>query len=422
MAQRGVTRKLSTVRAWGWAYFYRYCLVGFPWFWAARPPGEPAMVAARRMVRRHFGRDHKPPQRALARVLTTTAWPFAVLVHLWQLRRFYGPEAMPIRRAPGAIWAAMRHNILPGEYYAYALWRPERRKNIDNYLYSHEAARIFKIVNRPLHSDPIDDKLAFHEMCKAHALPTPTVLAAFGPTGVLLEFESGQPPELDLFVKPRAGFGGHGVERFRWRGGAFESNCGRRVRRPDLVERLKARARNEQRTLLVQPNLSNHPGLGVEANGALATVRLVTGYSVGGDVTAIFSFISFARSQRITAQQGHVVLIDVTSGRLVPISTQNSSNTAKSNTEARNGLTFIAQKPAPILPDWPAALRYAKAAHRLCSNIIFIGWDFAFTHNGPVLLEGNANWSADEYQSISGAPLGHTTFAAVLSTWLRNYG
>ena len=201
------------------------------------------MVAARRMIRRHFGRDHHPAQRALARALTMTAWPLAVLIHLWQIRRFSGPKEMPIRRAPGAIWAAMRHNILPGEYYAYALWQPERRMNIDNYLYSHEAARIFKLLNRPLQNDPIGDKLAFYEMCKMHALPSPAVLAAFAPTGKLLEFQSGQPPELDLFVKPRVGLAGHGAERFRWRGGAFESECGRRMGRQDLVDHLAARAR-----------------------------------------------------------------------------------------------------------------------------------------------------------------------------------
>jgi hypothetical protein len=47
-----------------------------------------------------------------------TACPLAVLVHMLQMRLFGEPQEMPIRRAPGAIWAAIRHNILPGEYYA----------------------------------------------------------------------------------------------------------------------------------------------------------------------------------------------------------------------------------------------------------------------------------------------------------------
>jgi hypothetical protein len=72
-----------------------------------------------------------------------------------------------------------------------------------------------------------------------------------------------------------------------------------------------------------------------------------------------------------------------------------------------------------MLPEWEKALEYAKAAHRACSNFVFIGWDIAFTAEGPLLLEGNENWSAGEYQRLTGEPLGHTVFAAVLATWLH---
>src|SRR5215216_6183482 len=200
MALRRIEEALQRARWRWWSFFNKRCLVGFPWFWPARPPGEPTMVEARRMVRRHFGYGHHPVQRALARGLTMIAWPPAVLIQLGQLRSIFGSREMPIRRSPGAIWAAIRHNILPGEYYAYALWRPERRKNIDSYLYSHEAARLFKCLNRPSEIDPINDKLAFFEMCSAQAIPTPAVLASFAPTTVNLEFETGMPPERDLFV------------------------------------------------------------------------------------------------------------------------------------------------------------------------------------------------------------------------------
>ena len=148
---------------------------------------------------------------------------------------------------------------MPGEYYAYALWHPDRRANIDNYLYSKEGPRLFRLLNQPLQPNPIDDKLAFYQICKARALPTPAVLAAFAPTAKLLEFESGLPPARDLFVKPRTGVGGDGSERFRWQGRDFESNRGARLTPEDLGDYLETRARTENRTLLVQPALSNHP-------------------------------------------------------------------------------------------------------------------------------------------------------------------
>jgi hypothetical protein len=414
MARRVITGAIRTLQERWWTFLYRRCLVGFPWFWAARPAGEAAMVAARRLIRRQFGRDHHPTQRALAQAWTLAAWPLAVLMHLWQIRYFWGPEQVPIRRAPGAIWAAMRHNILPGEYYAYALWQPERRRNIDNYLYSHEAPRLFKLLNRSAQPDPIDDKLAFYEMCKAHALPTPAVLAAFAPTGSLMEFGCGGPPERDLFVKPRVGLAGNGAERFSWRGGTFVSNAGCEIRLEGLGGYLGTRARNEKQTLLVQPVLSNHPDLRV-TNAALATARLVTGHTTDGEVVAIFGFMYFARCTRITAQHGRVALIDVASGLLMPLQKNSGAKSANDQVDAAGtwGATTL------VLPDWRAALRCAKIAHRACSNIAFVGWDIAFTNQGPMLLEGNANWSADEYQSLTGAPLGHTKFAEILAMHLR---
>jgi hypothetical protein len=345
--------------------------------------------------------------------MSATAWPAAVLVHLWQIRRFERPDSMPMKRVPQAVWAALRHNILPGEYYAYRLWERDRRANIDNYLYSNEAARLFKSLNQPLQIDPIEDKLAFFSMCKAHAIPTPAILAAFAPACKLLDFECGAPPEHDLFVKPRSGLAGHGAERFHWRGAVFESNRGYHIERENLSNYIAARARCEKRTLLVQPALSNHPALYVEANGALATARLVTGRSTDGTVIPIFGFIYFGRPNRITAQHGHVALVDVINGELAatPIDCSDAKHP---------DYRLDASPDYPhVLPDWGVALQHATNAHLACSNFAFIGWDIAFTINGPTLLEGNANWSADEYQSLSGQPLGNTIFADILADCFR---
>src|SRR5262249_22164828 len=173
MATRGTAEALRALRGRGWAFFNKRCLVGFPWFWPARPPGVHAMVVARRVARLHFGRNHNSVYRTLAKILAAITWPLAVFVQLCEIRYFRGPEAVPTQQIPGALWSALRHNVQPGEYFAYALWQPDRKTNIDNYLYCREAPRLFKLSNRPSQPNPIDDKLQFYEMCKAYALPTP---------------------------------------------------------------------------------------------------------------------------------------------------------------------------------------------------------------------------------------------------------
>jgi hypothetical protein len=74
------------------------------------------------------------------------------------------------------------------------------------------------------------------------------------------------------------------------------------------------------------------------------------------------------------------------------------------------------------LPDWDAALCHVKAAHKACSNFVFIGWDVAFTPDGATILEGNINWTAGTHQALRGEPLGLTKFADILATQLGRKG
>jgi hypothetical protein len=398
------------VQAWR-VFFIRRCLAGFPWFWPAQPPGFPVMKKARSIVRRHFAHDHSRMYRLLARIFVAFAWPPSVIWNCYQIRRFRGPVAVPLKRVPNAIWAAMRYNVLPGEYFAYQLWLPDRAANIDNYLYSNEAPRLFSLINRPMRPDPIADKLAFYEMCQAHAVPTPEILAVFPSTPNLPRFHGALPPECDLFVKPRFGTSGSRAERFRWKGDTFESNRGYQIGRETLSARVEDRAYKEKEDLVVQPALLNHPDLRLRADEALATVRIVTGISNKGIAIPIFGFIYFPRVTRVTAQYGFVTLIDVTSGQLT--STPRSMISGEQHPYVRpTGDPHVPW----ILPHWTAVFRYLQAAHLACSNYVFVGWDLAFTPSGPMLLEGNANWSADEYQCLAGRPLGFTEFVDILKS------
>ena len=411
MAQWGIAETLASLNVRWKSFLWTRCRAGFPWFWPARPPGQHAMVEARRMVRWHFGRDHHPLRRKLAQIVVTMAWPLVVLLNLWEERHSLGTREPMLKRVPGALWAAIRHNILPSEYYAYGLWQPDRRKNIDNYLYGNEASRLFRVLNRPSQVDPLVDKLAFYELCKTHRIPAPEVLAAFAPTGKLMDFRCGLPPQHDLFLKARTGQRGLGAERFRWDRVLFQSNRGCRLRPEDLGGYLANRARTENLTLLVQPALSNHPDLRAGPNDPLATARLVTGRSIHGEVTPIFCFILFGLRNEITAHSNWVTLIDVANGRLMPAPAQDNPVYQYRQFGSNDAL-----------PDWDAALRHIKAAHNACFNFVFIGWDVAFTPDGPLILEGNTNWGAGTYQSLRGEPLGLTKFADILATQLRQKG
>ncbi len=242
----------------------------------------------------------------------------------------------------------------------------------------------------------------------------PPVLATFEPSDSVRAFDSWQPPERDLFIKPRFGRSNSAVDRINWNGVDFLTNRGDVISPPDLSTYLTGRARHRNRTLLVQPRLSNHPQFGNEPQEALATIRLVTGRFGSGDVVPIFGFIYVAKSGAITSRHGSVALIEVATGR--PRSTPPAESTGIKHWNYWINPVF---QENDALPDWDAALGYVKAAHQACPNFAFIGWDLALSAEGPVLLEGNANWNADEYQSLSGKPLGLTIFAQILEDRIR---
>jgi hypothetical protein len=219
------------------------------------------------------------------------------------------------------------------------------------------------------------------------------------------------PPKRDLFVKPRIGVGGDGAEHFRWDGVLFKSERCDHLKSEDLAGYLATRTRAENRTLIVQPALSNHPTLRIAATASLATARVITGLSANGDVIPIFGHIHFSPE---TAAQS-VALIDLASGRFAPPQ-QKLDRTKWSAPQ----IDMSSDGGGGMLPDWDSVLRYIEVAHQACSNFVFIGWDVAFTEQGPVLLEGNLNWDASDYQRLQGQPLGNTKFADTLASRLRD--
>jgi hypothetical protein len=140
---------------------------------------------------------------------------------------------------------------------------------------------------------------------------------------------------------------------------------------------------------------------------------LVTGISLSGDVVPLFAFIYFGEPNQIVAQ-GRVAVIDMLTGRLM------SAPQDFPRKKRSDRYMDIGPGGACTLPDWETLLKHVKVAHQACADFVFIGWDAAFTEHGPVLLEGNANWCADVYQSLCGEPLGHTQFTSLLAERLRD--
>jgi hypothetical protein len=242
-------------------------------------------------------------------------------------------------------------------------------------------------------------------MCKAQALATPEILAVYTPSGKLSEFDCDLPSSGDLFVKLRFGQGSASTELLRRYGSGLRNNSGRDIR---IGEYLIARAKAENKTFLVQPALRNDPVLDIPAGANLGTARLVTGLCNGSTVIPLFGSFTYFEGKN---QNRYVTLIDVANGQLLP--PLEFFSPSKRSTE------FINFEERRILPRWNTVLQFTNTAHMACDDFVFIGWDVAFTEQGPMILEGNIDWAADDYQRISGKPLGLTMFSKILRLPLR---
>src|SRR5262249_190753 len=125
------------------------------------------------------------------------------------------------------------------------------------------------------------------------------------------------------------------------------------------------------------------------------------------------SFIFAQSDLTIAARFIRVASIDMTSGRLLSDPQELCKPLGSNDQLDENSESLHA------LPGSGAAVRHVKIAHQACPSFVFVGWDVAFTEQGPMLLEGNAHWCADEHQRLRGEPLGYTKFTEILALRLQ---
>jgi hypothetical protein len=171
----------------------------------------------------------------------------------------------------------LRSGVLPPWYYIFELHRQPTVTQARSYFYRWETKTgilelLKEKVQQPL--SELNDKAKFADRCAEHQVRTPAVLAIFRAGRIELRAELAD-LETDLFVKPIAGRGGKGAQRWDFVGPDLYGNThGEQLSRDGLFRHLAEAS--HQTPLLVQQRLKNHPALEPLNNGALSTVRVLT--------------------------------------------------------------------------------------------------------------------------------------------------
>jgi len=380
--------------------------------------------ADKRVIRAAYlaGFFHPPSFRdASALIVAALVWPVLVPLATIVLTIRNGSRAKALtgrtrrRQALDQLVLYVRHGVLPPWYYIFELFRDDQRLQADRFVTRFETKRgFYPLIRRAGPLTPLRDKAEFARHCREHGIRTVAVLLEARSGAVIwpLEEKAGSVLQ-DLFVKRAVGRGGRGAMRFVHLGsGQFRDSAGRDYDHYALLSHL--RARSQRRDLLVQPCLRNHPSLADLANGALATVRVLSILGEQGEPVATDAVFRMAGHEGAVVDNFHAggfaAAIDLATGVLGPATDL--------GVPAGRGWTDVHPvSGAPIrgrqLPDWPETIALAKAAHRAFSDHLLVGWDIALLEDGPCLIEGNAGPDVDLMQRPHRAPMGGGRFSCL---------
>lgn len=284
------------------------------------------------------------------------------------------------RIAADMLMCYARYHTLPDEYFNYGfdlVPRSERK----NYLTEHWGTRTSKALNNRLYRGILDNKFYLSQIlapyygrsCVQNTCLTPERFRAF---------TAGQEK---FILKPISGFGGRGHKVYHLDGS-----------RPldDIYQEVVSAPRSILEQWIVQ-----HEALSSLYPDAVHIVRLDTIHS--GDLSDLRIF-GFNLS---IACQGEIANTCISTTLSAQIDPETGILVTDAFDDAHRILTEVPGTGAKIrgfkVPYWQEALELVKQAAAAIPELRYIGWDVAFTPDGPVIVEGNFNPGVDGAQSFT---------------------
>lgn len=349
-----------------------------------------------------------PLRRTPLLIAMTLGWPvgaFTMALKMCKRMRKRGQD-YGLRQFVDMYWLALRHSIPPLEYALYRFDEPERRKDMHEYVYWNDLVGLDALIARcGADNRDVQDKDRFTEICARHGLPHVPTLAVFDRGRQVHPAAAFVPDVPVLWVKSLRLNGGAGGAKWIRTGNVYCNAQGRRVSALGLTEEFR------RQDCLVQPFVENHPEIAPMSNGALASLRIVTGLDERGQAEFVTSLMGLPQGARETSVAGVSCGIDPETGR---VRTAESLRGEPVIEHPDTGARIIGIQ----LPFWHESIDLVRRAHAAAfARFPFLGWDVALTADGPILLETNSGWGAIFHQAADG-PLGRTAFSRLVGQYV----
>jgi hypothetical protein len=344
-------------------------------------------------------------------MLQSVVWPLACVASALRHTLHYGVRTRELsgktafRQFLEQLELGIGEGVPPRSYYLFSLFDETRKELAPAFVHYHENNYLTALFATSAERNILDEKLRFHDFCQETGFPTPPVPAVFQKGAQVKGISL---PAIDLIVKPLTGYCGQRIERWVCDENGNYSSRGKGPLSGDALKTCLEKL-STHGGLLVQPRLLNHDYLAGLSTGGLCTARLVTVRTPDGKPELVAAMLRMPLGNSVVdnfSAGGIACPIDFRSGVLrgpavswTPLSAGHDHHldTAKEIDGVR-------------LPDWDKAIRICIDAHTAFTSCPAIGWDIAFTQDGPVLVEGNLPFGIEITQFVSGTPLLATPF------------
>lgn len=298
-------------------------------------------------------------------------------------------------------WLLVRHNMTIESSLRFRIWRPENLSRINDYIQHHEIVQLLPWLSRNKDTEVLDNKVQFEQLCRDNDLPCPLNVATLENGRLTLITRDGL-PHCDLFTKIDGHWGGSEGQIWCFDPGSMTwSDGGSGLDQNGLSRKLSEMSPDA--LFIIQPLLRNGVETEMFSSGALCTVRVVTARMPGEKPTIL--------KASLRMPVGDMKVDNLGSGGLAAGIDAEGRLTAAVKKADRHEYTHSHPDTGAKITDeqlvfWEDVVDLALTAHSVATDVYFVGWDIAWTDDGPKIIDANVGWGEDVLQMPGSRPLG----------------
>jgi len=290
----------------------------------------------------------------------------------------------------------------PFQYYRFDFYKqtcPYTVEEMKNYIPLYFLHHLYFPYSYKDYGVLCEDKLLTYAMLKAYEVPQPALLFCYD-HNEFYDVANNAITVADvnalintsiattLFVKPRFGSEGKGIGIFNKQGSCFTDEHHTKLDTAFFengTHTQSIKGRDKSGFYIVQEGLSQHEELNAIYPHAVNTFRIIT-ECVNGEAKILYCVLRLGSGGRQidnASAGGIFVRVDLETGALYESAQAFDQSTCSKHPDT--GFVFKDMK----LETWEVTKAFTLATARKFREIRYLGWDIAFTKNGPSVIEFN---------------------------------